>query len=76
MDPAFAVEVQTKHQYYSYLLRLWLPGGEGEASWHASLDDPKTGERLGFPTLQALWTFLQELVGEEANNAMVNKTIK
>lgn len=56
---------QTRSHYYSYLLRLWLPGDEGDVAWHASLDDPKTGERLGFPTLQALWTYLQELIGEK-----------
>ena len=56
---------QSRPRYYSYLLRLWLPGEEGDVAWHASLDDPKTGERLGFPTLQALWTYLQELTGEK-----------
>jgi hypothetical protein len=56
---------QTRPHYYSYLLRLWLPGDEGDVAWHASLDDPKTDERLGFPTLQALWNYLQELIGEK-----------
>jgi hypothetical protein len=65
LNPDLTPSTQPKPRYYSYLLRLWLPGDEGEVAWHASLDDPKTGERLGFPTLQALWTYLQELIGEK-----------
>ncbi len=57
-----------KFRYYSYLLRLWLPGDERGVSWHASLENPMTGERLGFPTLQALWVYLQELVGAKRGN--------
>ena len=65
MNHELVSKTQTKPRYYSYLLRLWLPGDEGDVAWRASLDDPKTGERLGFPTLQALWTYLQELTGEK-----------
>ncbi len=65
MDPDLSSEVGPRPRYYSYLLRLWMPGDEGDVSWHASLDDPKTGERLGFPTLQALWDYLQELIAEK-----------
>jgi hypothetical protein len=54
--------IQHRPRYYSYLLRLWLPGDEGEVSWRASLDDPRTGERLGFSSLEALFIYLQEQV--------------
>jgi len=42
--------------YVSYLLRLWRTSKENP--WRASLEDPRTGERLGFGSLEALWEFL------------------
>jgi len=48
--------------YLAYLLRLWRTKGE-EAVWRASLEDPHTGERLGFASLDELFTFLKEQAG-------------
>jgi hypothetical protein len=46
--------------YRSYLLRLWRVR-EGERDvWRASLQDPQSGERISFSTLDALFAFLQE----------------
>ncbi len=47
--------------YIAYLLRLWRAGGGGE--WRASVEDPHTGERRGFASLEALFAFLREQVG-------------
>jgi hypothetical protein len=44
-------------EYFSYLLRMWRTGKE--SAWRASLEDPQTGERVGFGSLEALWEFLQ-----------------
>jgi hypothetical protein len=44
------------------LLRLWSAGGAESAYWQASLDDPHTGERIGFGSLEDLFAFLIELV--------------
>lgn len=44
--------------YVSYLLRLWRTSKENP--WRASLEDPRTGERLGFGSLEALFVFLRE----------------
>lgn len=62
--------VKDRPRYFSYLLRLWLPGDEGKVSWRASLEDPRTGERLGFPSLEALFAYLQEQISkvEETRN--------
>lgn len=43
--------------YLSYLLRLWRTGEAGP--WKASLEDPQTGQRLGFQSLDALFAFLR-----------------
>ena len=48
--------------YFSYLLRLWRTGKE--SAWKASLEDPQTGERRGFGSLEALVHFLQQQLSE------------
>jgi hypothetical protein len=47
-------------RYLAFMLRLWQIGGEGEPAWRASLESPHTGERHGFPSLVALFNFLEE----------------
>lgn len=46
--------------YRSYLLRLWQADGSAASSWRASLEDPRTGERVGFANLEQLFAFLME----------------
>lgn len=48
--------------YHSYLLRLWCAGQAEVGCWQASLDDPHTGERIGFASLEEMFTFLIEQV--------------
>jgi hypothetical protein len=45
--------------YVAYLLRLWQVCEGRNAVWRASLEDPHTGERRGFATLQELFTYLE-----------------
>lgn len=40
----------------AYVLRMW-PAGE---VWQASLQEVKTGRRIGFSSLEALFTFLMD----------------
>jgi hypothetical protein len=43
--------------YTSFLLRVWrVPGAT--AIWIASLEHPRTGERLSFADLESLFAFL------------------
>lgn len=51
-----------KGRYLAYLLRLWQVKDAGKLIWRASLEDSHTGERQGFPSLEALVTFLLEQV--------------
>jgi hypothetical protein len=46
-----------KH-YRSYLLRLWCEAPDRR--WRASLEDPRTGKRIGFASLEQLFAFLME----------------
>ena len=49
--------------YHAYLLRLWRVDLDrpGVAAWRASLEDPHTGLRLGFATLEQLFAYLMEV---------------
>jgi hypothetical protein len=58
----------TKEQghYLSFLLRLWRAGGDGEPVWRASLENPHTGEHLGFANLRELFAYLEAQIEETA----------
>jgi hypothetical protein len=56
-DPREAGEARG---YIAYLLRLWRER-DGELSrWRASLQDPRSGERVGFARLEELFRFLRQ----------------
>jgi hypothetical protein len=44
----------------AYLLRLWRTGEQEEAVWRASLQDVRTGERVGFSGLEEAFAYLQQ----------------
>jgi len=51
---------EPRRGYVAYLLRLWqVRQGKGW-SWRASLQGARTGERLGFTTLEDLFDFVRE----------------
>jgi len=63
-----------ERRYRSFLLRLWQVKYNDEEAWHASLEDPHTGERYGFGTLEALIKFLLQQTqgrGEEKQNIQI-----
>ncbi len=46
--------------YQAYLLRLWRVPYRGKWQWRASLENPRTGERQVFASLEQLFAFLSE----------------
>jgi hypothetical protein len=59
-----------KHRgYVSYLLRMWLDGGDAvtcpgtESAWRASLQSPETGELVGFGDIENLLAYLRTQTG-------------
>jgi hypothetical protein len=51
--------------YMAYMLRLWQAGSrDGKAIWHASLENPHTGERLAFGDASDLFAFLAHLMAD------------
>ena len=58
--------------YHAYLLRLWQEHRDGQPVWRASLEDPHTGQRLGFAELTQLFAFLQRQAGGQAGTRPAN----
>jgi hypothetical protein len=50
--------------YRAYLLRLWQAREASSTRWRASLEDPRTGIRLGFSSLARLHAFLLDQTAE------------
>lgn len=54
--------IEDNRAYHAYLLRLWQVNAGESHTWHASLEDPYTGKRLGFADLPGLFAFLAEQI--------------
>lgn len=50
-------------RYLSYLIRMWRVKGMRGWQWRASLEDPGSGERHAFPSLELMFSFLQTQTG-------------
>lgn len=50
--------------YLSFLLRLWRSEPGKNAEWRASLQDTRTGQRIGFPSLDEMIVYLKGKMGE------------
>ncbi len=55
----------SEKKYRAYLLRLWC-ADTLDRCWRASLEDPRTGQRIGFASLEQLFAFLMEQVEGDA----------
>jgi hypothetical protein len=61
--------------YLAYLLRLWRVSDDGKPVWRASVENPHTGERHGFASLELLFAFLEEKTAELAQREEPAKDI-
>jgi hypothetical protein len=59
-------------KYLAFLLRLWQVEQNGHSVWRASLEDPHTCERRGFPSLETLIEYLlrQTQSGEDEKQTL------
>ena len=46
--------------YQAYMLRLWRARCKGQWQWRASIENPHTGERQVFASLEQFFAFLCE----------------
>jgi len=61
-EPSKPFNVESKPgQRRSFLLRLWCSNALEASCWQASLEDPRTGVRIGFINLEHLFAYLMEL---------------
>lgn len=58
--------------YFSYLLRVWRTLRGNKLVWMASLDDPHTGKRHSFTSLERLFAFLVKQTQEVDQEAEQN----
>lgn len=61
---------ERQRRYVSYLLRLWQVESRGQLVWRASLEDARSGERRGFPDLEALFAYLREQTAAGTNEGV------
>lgn len=54
-------------KYRAFLLRLWSAETPDQC-WRASLEDPRTGQRIGFVCLEHLFAFLMEQAERDQKN--------
>lgn len=52
--------------YRSYLMRLWRSHRHGRTEWTVMLEDPRTGERHGFESLETTMEFLKSELGNDS----------
>ena len=59
-------------RYLSYVLRCWqepsIHAGRETSVWRFSLQDPRTDQRRGFATLEALLVSLQKELADNQGN--------
>jgi Rps23 Pro-64 3,4-dihydroxylase Tpa1-like proline 4-hydroxylase len=48
------------HSYLAYMVRFWKVQSGGPLVWRVSLEDPHTGERKSFASLESLLAFFKE----------------
>lgn len=54
------IEDQKNPQRLFYILRLWRAEELRSPDWRASLENPETGQRIGFASLEQLFGYLMD----------------
>ncbi len=68
--PTSPDDEKRRAKYHSYLLRLWQTQNDEQSNWQASLENPRTGSRIGFANLEQLFAFLmKEIEGERKRDS-------
>jgi len=60
------MEREKTPNYLAYLLRLWRENDS--APWRATLEDSRTGERIGFAGPKQLAAFLLQVTAPDGSN--------
>ena len=55
--------------YHAYMLRFWPEQQPGETAWRFTLLDPHSGQKIGFQSLDALFSHLATLTGDDETSA-------
>ena len=63
-----AMVTRNEQSYHSYLLRMWRSNSNENGRWTFMLENPHTGERHGFTSLEDLVITLQKKMDEWDEN--------
>jgi hypothetical protein len=61
-------------RYHTFVLSLWEESGTVPA-WRCSLENPHTGERIGFRTLDDMTTYLDEWLQKPSGQTATPSTL-
>ena len=61
-------EIRDAGEQQAFMLRMWPAGSD----WQASLQEVKTGRRIGFSNLESLFTFLMDVAEKHGRPADAN----
>ncbi len=61
-------------RYLSYLLRLWPTRDGAQQIWRGSLENPLSGERQGFASLDELLDYLRREMDAQTNDDCVGQS--
>jgi hypothetical protein len=64
MEGGEIIMATDRAHYQAYMLRIWQDQDEPGSVWRALLESPHTGECHGFESLEALFDFLRQSVGQ------------
>ena len=58
---------QPHNRYHSFLIRLWLEDGQGNAggAWRIDLESIQNGQKHHFPDLEAMLQFFRQIIIEQ-----------
>jgi hypothetical protein len=59
---------------YSMILRIWCTDQSDSTCWRVSLEDPETGKRIGFSSLEQLFVYLLDLTEKGSSFDLMDKT--
>jgi hypothetical protein len=62
--------------YVSYILRFWPVRHDSGVTWRVSLENSQTGERLGFPNLEAFIRHVEDTFTPEIEPDQIERNAK
>jgi hypothetical protein len=56
------MSIEDSAEYQAFLLRVWRE--DNLSGWRVQLEDPHTGQSIGFSSMKQLYKFLEEITSD------------